>query len=268
MNARGHTLRALPTLLRIGIVETLSYRVEFVIWMLTNSLPLIMLGLWTSVAEEAPFGRFAEADFVAYYLAALIVRNLTGSWVIWQVNDEIRTGRLSARLLRPVHAFVQYGATHFSSIPLRALVAVPFAAIMLVTSARGSLATDPALYVIFLISIAGAWLITFFVMMMIGSLGLYIEQSIAVYEVYLGVFAVTSGYLVPLELLPGWAREISEWLPFRYMLAFPVETLTGVHERGAAMVSLAIQWVWVGVAALAAAAVWRGGIHRYEAYGS
>jgi ABC-2 type transport system permease protein len=264
----AHTLRALPTMLRVGMAETLAYRVEFVIWMMTNSLPLIMLGLWTSVASEAPFGRFREGDFIAYYLAALIVRNLTGSWVVWQLNDEIRTGRLSARLLRPVHPFVQYASTHAASVPLRALVAVPFAAAMLFTTARGALATEPALYAIFFASVAGAWMMAFFTMMIIGSLGLFIEKSVAVYEVYLGVFAMTSGYLVPLELLPGWAQSIAASLPFRYMIAFPVETLTGVNDVAVALRELATQWAWVAVIVLGAYAVWRAGVRRYEAYGS
>ena len=49
------TLRAVPALLRIGLAETVAYRAEFLVWVLTTTLPLIMLGLWTSVASEGPF---------------------------------------------------------------------------------------------------------------------------------------------------------------------------------------------------------------------
>ena len=66
-------------------------------------LPLVMLGLWTSVADESqgPFGAFTSDHFVAYYLVALILRNVTGSWVVWQVDMDIRNGTMSMRLLRP-----------------------------------------------------------------------------------------------------------------------------------------------------------------------
>ena len=129
-------LRAAPTMLKIGLAETVAYRAEFVVWMLTTTLPLIMLGLWTSVAREAPFAQFGQREFVAYYVAALVVRNLTGSWVVWQMSDEVRRGMLSFRLLRPVHPFFAYAATHLSSVPMRGLVALPFAAVLLATSAR------------------------------------------------------------------------------------------------------------------------------------
>jgi len=85
-SAPARTLRALPTLLRIGVAETVAYRAEFLVWILTTTQPLIMLGLWTSVAREAPFARYSSADFVAYFLATLIVRQLTGNWVAWQIS--------------------------------------------------------------------------------------------------------------------------------------------------------------------------------------
>lgn len=262
-------LRAAPTLLRVGVAETVAYRVEFVIWMLTTTLPLIMLGLWTSVAAEAPFAQFGQREFIAYYVAALIVRNLTGSWVVWQLNDEIRRGLLSFRLLRPVHPFVTYAATHLSSVPLRSVVAIPFALILLLTSARDILITSPIMLLILVASLLGAWLITFFMLIMIGAAALFMDKSVAVFDAYLGVFAVLSGYLVPLALLPGWARAISDWAPFRYMLAFPVELAIGFYAGpAAALRDLALQWIWVVVVIGVALAVWRAGIRRYEAFGS
>ena len=80
------TLRALPTLWRIGVAETLAYRAEFLVWILTTTQPLIMLGLWTSVARFAAFKQWSSSDFVAYFLACLIVRQLTGNWVAWQMS--------------------------------------------------------------------------------------------------------------------------------------------------------------------------------------
>jgi ABC-2 type transport system permease protein len=265
------TLRATPTMLRVGLAETVAYRVEFVIWMLTTTLPLIMLGLWTSVASEPgkQFAQFGQREFVAYYLGALIVRNLTGSWVVWQLNDEIRRGMLSFRLLRPIHPFFTYAATHISSVPMRGLVALPFAAIFLFSTAGDLIITDPVLIAVLAASLLGAWLLTFFMLVMIGSLGLFVDKSTAVFDVYMGVFAVLSGYLIPLALLPDWAQAISRFAPFRYMLAFPVELAIGFYQgRGDALSDLGVQWVWVVAIIASAVAVWRAGIRRYEAFGS
>jgi ABC-2 type transport system permease protein len=255
---------------KIGFAEAVAYRAEFVVWILTTTLPLVNMALWTAVAREAPdgrFGRFSQSEFVAYYLGALIVRMLTGSWVVWQMNQEIRMGTLSMRLLRPIHPFVAYTLEHLAAVPLRALIALPVAVILLVTTGGGHVVRDPLLVALLPLMIAGAWAITFVSMLAIGSLGLLIERSTAVFEVWLGVFAVMSGYLVPLELMPRWVGRIAEWLPFRYMLGAPVEWIVGLSSREAALHDLALQWLWVGLFALIARAVWRRGLARFEAYG-
>jgi hypothetical protein len=39
------------------------------VWILTTTLPLVMLGLWTRVAAEQPFQGYTPAAFTAYYLS-------------------------------------------------------------------------------------------------------------------------------------------------------------------------------------------------------
>lgn len=261
-------LRAYPTLLRIGLSEAVAYRAEFVVWMLTTTLPLVMMALWTQVAREAPFGRFTSDDFVAYYLAALIVRTVTGSWIVWEMNHEIRTGVLSLRLLRPIHPFVSYSAEHMAAIPLRSALALPMAGILLVAVGGDHVVRDPLLVAAVPLALAGAWVLTFLTMTIIGTLGLFIDRSIAVFEVWLGLFAVMSGYLVPLELMPAWVRDTAAWLPFRYMLGFPVELMVGLLDRGAAMRGLVMQGAFTAVLVVAAGALWRAGVRRFEAFGA
>ena len=45
----------------------------------STTMPSGMLALMSAVAREAPVGRFGQADFAAYYLAALVVRLNTGA---------------------------------------------------------------------------------------------------------------------------------------------------------------------------------------------
>ena len=175
---RGETmrriLRAYPTLLRIGFAEAVAYRAEMVVWMLTTTMPLVMLALWTAVAQGGQFGRFGQADFVAYYLSALIVRTLTSCWVVWEMNQEIRSGSLSMRLLRPIHPFLAYSAQHIAALPLRAAIAVPVAVILLIATGGSRVTHDPVVLAILPFTIAGAWLITFTAMTILGSLAMVI----------------------------------------------------------------------------------------------
>lgn len=262
------TLRAMPTLLRVGMVEAIAYRAEMVVWLLTTTMPLVMLGLWTSVADEAPFRAWATRDFVAYYLVALVVRNLTSNWVAWQIAEEVRTGAVSGRLLRPLHPFTGYLGTHLGAVPLRAAAVAPVIAIIFASSARGVLVTDVAHLALFLASIVGAWTLTFAVFLCLGSLAFFLDKAMGLIEMYFGVFAILSGYLVPLTLLPGWLQDVAAVLPFRSMLGDPVAIAIGrVPDVGDAARLVVQQWAWALALMLLATWMWRRGVRRYEAFG-
>ena len=262
-------LRAMPTMLRIGFAETIAYRAEMIVWILTTTMPLVMLSLWTSVADEAPFREYTQTDFVAYYLGALIVRNLTSNWVAWQIAEDIRMGTLSMKLLRPVHPFAGFLATHLSAVPLRTAVILPVVIVLFLTDARHVIIDDPGRIALFAVSIAGAWLLTFGVFLAIGSLSFFLEKSMSLVEVYFGLFMILSGYLIPIALMPSWMQGIAEWLPFRYMLGTPVEILIGRYpDASSAAEVVAAQWAWAVAMLAIAAFTWHRGVKRFEAYGA
>lgn len=261
-------IRAAPTLLRIGLADAFAYRAEFLVWVLTTTLPLIMLALWSAAVQAGgPVGRFGQADFVAYYLAALIVRQMSGSWVVWELNMEIRQGILPMRLVRPLHPLVYYAAESLAALPMRGIIAIPVAALLLATVGKGHVTHDPLLLAMFVLSLLGAWLLQFAVLAIIGTLGMFIESSLALFDVWLGLFSVLSGYLVPLELFPRWVHPLTHWMPFRYILGFPVELLTRGLSRSQAAEQLAIQWGFALLIAFLASRLWHAGLRRYEAYG-
>jgi ABC-2 type transport system permease protein len=260
-------VRALPTLLRVGVAETVAYRGEFLVWMLTTTLPLVMLGLWTSVAAEAPFRNFGSADFVAYYLSNLIVRNLTGSWVAWQVSEEIRMGTMAMRMLRPLHPFVALAASHVAAVPFRSLIALPIAIVLLLSSGATALTTEPAQLALLVPSLVLAWLITFAVLFAIGTLAFFFTRAFAVLNLYFAVFSLLSGYLLPIELLPGWIAGVARWSPFRFMLSLPVELMTR-EIPGRELAGLFVAQVGWAIASVALALfAWRRGVRHFEAVG-
>jgi ABC-2 type transport system permease protein len=260
-------LHALPTLVRVDFAEAVAYRAEMLVWLLSTTMPLVMLALMTAVAREGPIGRFGGAEFTAYYLAALVVRLLTGAWVIWEVNFEIRQGTLAYRLLRPLHPLVAYAAENVGAMPMRLALVVPLAVAAVAVAGPAHVTHDPLLVAAFPVAVIGAWLITFLAMSVIGALAFYVESSGGIFEIWLGLFGVFSGYLIPLELFPHWLATVARFLPFRYMLAFPVEMVVGMTPRGAALAELGIQWLFVVGLALAARAAWRLGLRRFAAFG-
>jgi ABC-2 type transport system permease protein len=262
-----HALRAYPTLLRIGFAEMVAYRAEFLVWILTTNMPLVQMALWTAVAATGPVGRFGKREFAAYYLATLIVRLVTSSWMVWELTMDIRQGRLATRLLRPLHPLLAYSAQHLAAVPLRMLVVSPIVIVFLLTSEGQVALGDPVRLGVFLLSLAGAWLLLFLTMVFMGTLAMFVESALGLFEVWLGVHFILSGYLVPPELFPAWAARAARVLPFFYMLGFPVEAMTGLMPRAALAGALAVQWLYIAVMFVAVRLLWRAGMRRFVAFG-
>ena len=212
-------------------------------------------------------GRFGQSDFVAYYLAALVVRLMTGAWVVWELNFEIRQGTLAFRLLRPIHPLVAYAAENVAAMPLRLAVSLPVALVALWILGGKHVTHDPLLLALFPVTVSRpgsspSWPWPWSAAWPSGS-----TRPPPSSRSGSGSSAIFSGYLVPLELFPAWVAALARFLPFRYMLAFPVELVTGGLTRSQALAELGVQWLFVLLLLGTAAAVWRLGLRRFAAFG-
>jgi ABC-2 type transport system permease protein len=259
-------LRAYPALLRAGFVAAVAYRAEFLIWMFSTNMPLVMLAIWAAAARSAPVAGYTQKAFAAYYIAALLVRLLTGAWVVWELTMEIRQGTLALRLLRPIHPILSYSADNIAAVPMRGIVAIPVVGILLWV-ARDGLAHDWFQWMLLVPALLGAWLLYFLVQAIIGTFALRFESATSLFDAWLGFSNVLSGYLVPLDLFPAAVRKAAMVLPFRFQLSFPVELMLGRWSRGDALELLAAQWGYVAFFLVATHLAWRAGLRHYAAYG-
>ena len=262
-----NTVRAFPTLLKVGFSEAVAYRAELFIWVLSTTMPFVMMALWTEVARTSPVGRFSGPDFVGYFLATFVVRQLTGAWAAWQMNFEVRQGTLAMRLLRPISPLWAYAAENLAAVPLRLIIAVPVLLFSIAVLGEKAVPAHAWGWPLLLMALLGGWLITFLANVAIGTLALYMESSTKVMDVWLALFFILSGYMYPLELFPAPLRVLADWLPFRYQIGLPVELLTGAHDFGTSVALLARQWLWVGLMGGLSLLLWKRGLKRFAAYG-
>lgn len=258
---------AYPAMLRAGFAGAIAYRAEMIVWMLTTTMPLVSLSLWSAVASSGDVGRYSQRDFAVYFIAVLLVRQLTSSWVVWELNFEIRQGVLAQRLLKPLHPLWYYSASNLGALPLRVVLCSPLVIASAALLDALPLPGTPAGAIAFCAALTGAWLINFLVMALVGSLAFFVESSLAIFDFYLFAFVLLSGYLVPLDLFPPAVRAATYWLPFRYTVAFPVEIATGALEGREVLRQLAIQWSFVALLGVSTLLVFRAGVRRFAAFG-
>lgn len=266
MSGLAAFLRAMPSLLRVGFAEMVAYRAEMVVWILTATLPLVMLALWNAAAGAGPLEGFSQDVFARYFTVTLVVRQLTSAWVVWELNYNVRTGALSPMLLRPTHPLLWNLAETLAAMPFRILVLSPIIGVLLWW--RPTIAFCPPIENVLagaasvLLAFSLAWL----VQTMFGMLAFWFEQALGFYSLWFVAIAVLGGYVIPLPLLPAGLERVARWLPFHAALGAPVEIWMATAPRPLEVV--AVQAGWVLIAVVGADLMWRRGIRRYGAVGA
>lgn len=261
--------RAAGAVLRVGFKEAVAYRAELLVWILATTMPLVMLALFSAVARDAPLGGYGQRDFAAYFLSTFIVRQLTGAWSAWQINMDVREGAIATRLLRPFPPLFVYALEGLAALPLRFALSLPLAATALVVAAGDHLSRSPAAWGLFVLAVIAGWLITLGINFAIGCLAFFVDSALRVMDIYLAIYMVASGYLIPVDLFPPAARTIVGHLPFRNQIALGVELMTGRydHDLGGGLAAVGVAWAWAVLVFLVVAFVWRRGLRRYGAFG-
>lgn len=263
-----HLARALPDLVRVGLAGVSAYRAEMVIWILSATMPLVMLALWDAVAADGPVGGLDSVDLGRYFVATLIVRQLSSAWLLWELNHDIRSGKLSTKLLKPMHPLLQYGVDMVVAVPLRLVVLLPVLAVLVV--ARPDLAWIPTAphLLAFAVALTAAWLVNFLIQALFAILSFWIDKSDALFGVWFGAYSLLSGYLAPMDVFPDSVAGALRFSPFRPMLGGPVEILAGLSTPGEIATDLLVALGWTTVLGVATVVGWSRGVRRYGAFGA
>jgi ABC-2 type transport system permease protein len=255
-------------LLRTAWSEALAYRGQLLIWVLTGALPLVMLAVWRTLAGSGAVGGYSGDAFVAYYVGALIIRQITGAWIVWDMEREIRLGELSPQLLRPYHPLLRYLAMALSDKPLRLALAVPICIVALLIAPGAMPQPDLLSLAALPLAIIMAFLIYFCNQCCVGLLSFWWTQVLAVQDFWFGLYALASGYLVPLDLFPAPVTQVVRLLPFRALLGFPLDLLLGRLDAAGVGFGLLLQIFWLAALFGLMQLLWARGVRRYSAVGA
>lgn len=261
-------LRKYSALLRRAMGLMLEYRASIVIWMLTGVMPLVMLAVWFSLAEGGPIAGYSQNDFVSYYLLMTLVRQLTNVWVIWELDYEIRHGDLSIKLLHPINPLHEYIASHLADKAFRLWILVPLAILAWLIFPTIHYDVTPITLTLFFSALAAAWILRFLSQYCFGILAFWISQAITLNEIWFAGMLMLGGVVAPLDLFPEPVRVIANYLPFRFMLSFPVEIVSGRATPTDLLVGSIAMIFWVAFFVMLYRWLWSKGIRQFSAFGA
>jgi ABC-2 type transport system permease protein len=260
-----HPFKKALTLLSVYYAYMLEYRSELVLWILSGSLPIILMGVWIKASQGGNFG-LTSVDFARYFFAVFLVRQITVVWVIYDFEKEVVEGKLSPRLLQPLdpgfHHLANHVAERFARMPFVFLLIGLF--FLLYPQAFWL----PSLSSLLLFTLAAilAFALRFLIQYTFAMFSFWTERATALESFWFLFFLFLSGMIAPLEVFPEALRNVVMFTPFPYLINFPASILVGLPvdlTRGFLSI---FGWLllFLGINRL----LWRAGLKRYSGMGA
>lgn len=256
-------------LIRTAWLVDIQYRAAIALWLLWGVLePLVSLGIWWTIAGAGPVQGYERADFARYFFAIILINQLTLAWDAFYIDSWIRGGEMNFRLARPIAPIHEAIADNIA-YKIRSVVVVCTG--WLIVAALwppARMPFEPTRWLLAVLATVLAAALRFLNGYATGLLAFWTTRATALMSLQYGVSIFLSGRIAPLALLPPVVSTIAGVLWFRYMLAFPVELLTGDAMTGAQIAAgFAGQIAWTVAWGVICAVVWRFGIRKYAAVG-
>lgn len=263
--------RKYAVMLKMEWAVMMAYRSESLIWMVGALIqPLVSLAVWLSISgDQGQVLGYGPHDYILYFLGVLLVERLTRSWDVWEVEQDIREGTMSAKLLRPFHPIHWSIAQNIVYKLFFAFLMIPLWLLAAFIWPEFRLPVGVGTILLVSASIILSAAIRFIMGYQFGLLAFWTNRAVAVYMLYDGLHLFLAGRLAPLSMFPDWVTDLGYWLPFYVTLGFPVELMTGKLAGQTELIQLgfAIQIGWTILLYILLRLQWRQGLRKYGAVG-
>lgn len=257
--------RITGTLLSVYYAYMLEYRAELLFWVLSGSLPLILMGVWVEAAQGGQFG-LSPNDFIRYFLAVFLVRQFTVVWVIWEFEREVVEGKLSFRLLQPLDPGWHHLASHFAERFARLPFAIGLIGLFVWLYPGAAWIPSLSNLLLCLLALLLAFLLRFVTQYTFSMFAFWLERAYAIEQFWFLFYLFLSGLVAPIEVFPPLMQQIVMWTPFPYMINFPASILIGLPVN--IPKGLLIMVDWIAIFWMLNRWLWRKGLKQYSGMGA
>ncbi len=251
--------------------DAFAYRATAVVWLLVDFVPsVVMILVWQAAyrTQESVKG-YSLSEMVTYYLLTGIIAGALTSHAEFTMNWEIRDGRLTPQLTRPISYPVLVMCKETGWLVAKATVGLPVFALLLLLFRHHVVVPhlSPLAWLGFGLSFILAYAILSLIGACLGCLSLWTVESSGIFELWWSLGGVLSGALLPLELLPNALRQVAFVMPHRWGSYFPVRVLLGKAPVAEIYQGVLMQLGWAVALSLVLLVLWRLGTRRYEGWG-
>ncbi len=257
------------TLFHINWQNSLQYRFSLFVYIGGYSLYIgVLLYLWSAIYSEGQsVGNYTLSQLTTYYILQLMINSIIFSYVSWDVIDNIKTGNFSNFLTKPLDYYMYWFTINISGKMLESIFIIITAGIIsFFVSDYISFPEHLSTQLYFLAAVILGIILAFELDFCIGMITFWLTQVRTFKYMLQTMILFFAGAMLPLDLFPPVLTKAAEFLPFRYLVYFPISIYLSKIENP--LPSFGILIVWILIFFILSRVLMSRGIKRYEAVGA
>lgn len=257
---------------KLGMQSAMEYRVDFFIQLISGALPIVIqCYLWTAIfrnSSSTTVFDYTYPQMIAYSILSILTSRVVAAGFENEISADVKEGSLSRFLVQPFsyfyfRVFKFLGDKFIRIAVLVAINAIVVAVLHFTLDFELRWQAVIGYFVVMPLSL----LMNFSIFYCLSSISFWVIESWGIFATFSLLAGIASGSLFPIDVFGASVQRVLEWLPFQYIIYFPVNILSGKVSGADVLSGMGIQVIWIVVFLYLSKLLWQAGMRRYEAVG-
>lgn len=247
-----------------------EYRADFVVYTLGTIIsPFIGLAIWLAISSSSTGLIYSSNELIIYFILAALINILTSTWGAYFIGARIKRGEFSNYLLKPTSFVYEWISNNLVEKVYKIVILfiLIFFFIILTGGIPVSFYTNYQLIFLAILSIIMGGMINFILDLFIGISAFWLDEIEVINGINKTLGNLFSGKIIPLVFLPGFIGSFVIYLPYRYLISFPIEIILGKLSWEQIFFGFFIETIWLVCLYLLYKLIYFFGVKNYQSFG-
>jgi ABC-2 type transport system permease protein len=252
--------------------EVTEFKARSFVWFLDTVIPsgiLLLFWIGALASQKGNIAGWTLSSITSYYFLLSVMSSL----LIVHIEEDlarvdIAEGRLSQYLIRP---FSYFWSKFFEEIPWRILqgvYAISMCAIFVIFFGKFFTFTNnlSLFFLACIIAIFAYW-ISFIFKMIVGIIAFWTIDIDGLRQLVEVILMIFGGFVLPLSLMPSFLSSLASYLPFSYIVYYPIIAFQGQLSFPQVFQVMGMQIMWIVLLGICYRFLFSLGIRKFSGVG-
>jgi len=257
---------------KLEMQSVMEYRMDFILSLISGGFTVIIqFYLWTAIyggqgEEDVVLFGFEYSQMVVYIVMAAIMARITATGFEYDIMTDIMEGNLNRFFVQPV-AHLPYriiGYMGRKAVECTMVIIIAAGLLVMLMFTVGAEFSFLNIIIALLVSPLSL-LINCMMFYFLSATSFWLTWGWGVFNGWGVITTILSGGLFPISVFGETAMAVLRFLPFQYIIYFPLNIVVGNATGAQILEGIAMQLVWIIIFWALSRLYWRVGMKKYIA---